>query len=156
MCEEEKKNIWITSAKINEGAATGSLGAVFTPGQTWSLSVNASTGFRAPNVDDIGKVFDSEPGSVVVPNPDLRAEYAYNFEAGAAKVFGDYLKVDVTGYYTILQNAMVRRNFQLNGLDSIVYDGSLSQVQAIQNAASATVYGVQAGFEAKLPSGFGL
>ncbi|MEZ4721379.1 MAG: TonB-dependent receptor [Flavobacteriales bacterium] len=145
-----------TSANINEGATTGSLGAVFTPGETWSISANASTGFRAPNVDDIGKVFDSEPGSVVVPNPDLKAEYAYNFEVGVEKLFGDYLELEVTGYYTILQNAMVRRDYKLDGLDSIVYDGSLSQVQAIQNAAQATVYGVQAGFEAKLPAGFGL
>jgi len=42
-------------------------------------------------------------------------------------------------------NAMVRRNFQLNGLDSIDYDGTLSQVQAIQNAAVAQVYGLQVG-----------
>ncbi len=36
-----------------------------------------------------------------------------------------------------------------------IYDGELSQVQAIQNAAVATVYGVQAGVDIELPSGFG-
>jgi hemoglobin/transferrin/lactoferrin receptor protein len=50
----------------------------------------------------------------------------------------------------------VRRNFALNGQDSIVYDGALSQVQAIQNAASAHVYGIQAGIELKLPAGLTL
>ncbi|MCB0472511.1 MAG: TonB-dependent receptor, partial [Flavobacteriaceae bacterium] len=34
------------------------------------------------------------------------------------------------------------------------YDGELSKVQAIQNAAVAHVYGIQAGLEAKLPAGF--
>ena len=105
-------------------------------------------------MDDIGKVFDSEPGSVVIPNPDLEAEYAYNFDLGIAKVFNDVVKVDVTGYYTILQNALVRRDFQLNGQDSIMYDGEMSKVQAIQNAAVANVYGVQAGVAIKLPAGF--
>ena len=145
-----------TEANINNGALTGSIGAVYSPGETWSIRANFSTGFRSPNVDDVGKVFDSEPGAVVVPNPNLNAEYAYNAELGIAKVFGDFLKLDATAYYTILENALVRRDYQLNGLDSIDYDGELSQVQAIQNASQATVYGVQAGFEAKLPSGFGL
>ena len=40
-------------------------------------------------------------------------------------------------------------------MDSIFYDGELSKVQAIQNAAVATVYGVQAGIDIELPSGFG-
>ena len=145
-----------TEANINNVALTGSVGAVYSPGETWSVRANISTGFRSPNVDDVGKVFDSEPGALVVPNPNLSAEYAYNAELGIAKVFGDYLKLDATFYYTILENALVRRDYQLNGLDSIDYDGELSQVQAIQNASQATVYGVQAGFEAKLPSGFGL
>ena len=34
------------------------------------------------NIDDIGKVFDSEPGSVVVPNQNLNPEYAYGGELG--------------------------------------------------------------------------
>jgi len=145
-----------TEAKVANGAVTGSLGMVYNPIEKLTASINLSTGFRAPNVDDMGKVFDSEPGAVVVPNPDLNAEYAYNAEVGAAKVFGNWLKVDATGYFTFLQNAMVRRNFTLNGLDSIVFDGELSRVQAIKNAASAYVYGVQAGIEIKLPKGFNI
>jgi len=144
-----------TAAKLGNGALTGSLGAVYSPTAAWQLSANLSTGFRAPNVDDVGKVFDSEPGAVVVPNPGLTAEYAYNAEVGLARVFGKVLKVDLTGFYTILDDALVRRNFTLNGQDSIAYAGELSQVQAVQNAARATVRGIQAGLEAKLPGGFG-
>jgi hemoglobin/transferrin/lactoferrin receptor protein len=144
-----------TTANLSDGALTGSLGLVYNPAEKWSLSANVSSGFRSPNVDDVGKVFDSEPGSVVVPNPDLTAEYAYNGEIDIAKVFGDYLKVDIIGYYTYLQNAMVRRDYTLNGQDSIMYDGELSRVQAMQNAAFATVYGVQAEIEVKIPGGFG-
>lgn len=145
-----------TEANINNGALTGSLGMVYHPGDSWSVNANFGTAFRAPNVDDVGKIFDSEPGAVVIPNPNLKAEYAYNWDIGIAKVFSDFLKVDFTAYYTLLNNAMVRRDFQLNGQDSIVFDGVNSQVQAIQNAAIANVYGLQAGLEMKFPGGFNL
>jgi hemoglobin/transferrin/lactoferrin receptor protein len=49
---------------------------------------------------------------------------------------------------------MVRRDFQISGRDSIFYDGTLSRVQALQNAAVANVYGFQAGVEINLPVGF--
>jgi hemoglobin/transferrin/lactoferrin receptor protein len=143
------------TATLDNGSFTGNIGMVFRPSKDWVVSANAATAFRAPNVDDVGKVFDSEPGAVVIPNPDLKAEYAYNGDIGIAKIFDKNVKVDISAYYTLLKNAMVRRDFKLNGQDSIVYDGELSQVQAIQNAAEAKVYGIQAGVEIKLPKGFG-
>ncbi|MDC8000180.1 TonB-dependent receptor [Aequorivita todarodis] len=144
-----------TEANLSKGALTGSLGGVYRPTESWVVSANLGSAFRAPNVDDVGKVFDSEPGSVVVPNPDLKPEYAYNADLGVAKIFAGIVKVDITGYYTTLKDAMVRRDYKLNGQDSIVYQGEMSRVQAIQNAAVAHVYGVQAGVEVKLPKGFG-
>lgn len=143
-----------TAANLNSGALTGGLGFVYRPTEKWVISTNVATAFRAPNVDDVGKVFDSEPGSVVVPNPNLKAEYAYNADLGIAKIFGDMIKIDFTAYYTILQNALVRRDYILNGLDSIVYNGTLSQVEAIQNAANANIYGIQTGIEIQLPEDF--
>ena len=145
-----------TEANLNSGSLSGSLGVVYQPSDDWVISANLATAFRSPNVDDIGKVFDSEPGAVTVPNPGLEAEYAYNADLGIAKVFDDVIKVDLSGYYTILQNAMVRRDFTLNGQEYIVYQDSLSRVQAMQNAAEAHVYGIQAGIEIKLPAGFGI
>jgi hemoglobin/transferrin/lactoferrin receptor protein len=143
-----------TSANLKNDALTGSFGIVFRPNKTWVINSNASSAFRSPNVDDMGKIFDSEPGAITVPNPTLKAEYAYNFDLGIAKMFGDAVKADVTGYYTHLKNAMIRRAFNLNGEDSIVYSGVLSEVQAIQNAAVAKVYGIQAGIEVKVTSNF--
>lgn len=143
-----------SDARINNGALTGSVGSVYRPAESWAIKANFGTAFRAPNVDDVGKVFDSEPGIVVVPNPDLKAEYAYSADLSIAKVFGKTLKLDASVFYTVLENAMVRRNFQLSGQDSILYDGELSQVQAIQNAAVANVYGLQLGMEVKLSGGF--
>lgn len=143
-------------ARINQGALSGSLGGVYRPTESWVFKFNLGTAFRAPNVDDLGNIFDSEPGAVVVPNNELKAEYAYNIDLGVAKIFKEKVKLDFAVYYTLLDQAMVRRNFKLNGLDSILYDGALSQVQASQNAAKAFVYGLQLGVELKLPKGFSL
>lgn len=145
-----------TKTALRMGAITGSLGAIYNTSNNFNFSLNLATGFRAPNIDDIGKVFDSEPGAVVVPNPTLRPEYAYNVDIGVAKIFDESAKIDLTGYFTFLDNAMLRRDFSLNGQDSILYDGVLSRVQAIQNAGAAHVYGLQVGLEMKFPASFSL
>lgn len=135
------------TAEINTGSFNGSLGVAYRPADTWQINANISTGFRAPNIDDIGKIFDSEPGAVIVPNPNLNPEYAYNYEIGISKIVDGKLKLEATAYYTRLSDAMVRRDYQLDGQDSIIYDGEMSKVLAIQNAAKANVYGLQLGFD---------
>jgi hemoglobin/transferrin/lactoferrin receptor protein len=145
-----------TTASINSGALTGSAGLTYRPAKDWVFYTNFSTGFRAPNIDDVGKVFDSEPGFVIVPNPDLKSEYAYNGEVGVKKRFADMIEIDLSAFYILLDNAMVRRDYTLHGQDSIEYDDEMSKVQAIQNAAQAYVYGIQADLEANLPVGFGI
>lgn len=129
---------------------TGSVGLIFKPTPSFSVSPVISTGFRSPNVDDLGKIFDSEPGTVLVPNPDLKPEYAYNLELNLNKHFENKLKLDLSGFYTLLDQAMVRRPFKLNGQTEIPYDGELSNVIALQNAAFAEIFGIQAGFEVAL------
>jgi hemoglobin/transferrin/lactoferrin receptor protein len=145
-----------TSTSITNEALTGSLGFVYTPKSTWRITMNASTGFRAPNVDDIGKLFDINGQEIVVPNSDLKGEYAYTGEMNIARVIGNRVKIDLTGFYTQLENAMVRRAFQVNGNDSILYDGQMSKVYAIQNAAFGNVYGANFGIEIKLSKEFSL
>ncbi|HPE34187.1 MAG TPA: TonB-dependent receptor [Bacteroidales bacterium] len=143
------------SARVNNEAVTGSLGIIFTPTDDWTLSVDAATGFRAPNVDDIGKMFDFAEGNVIVPNPDLKAEYAYNAEFSIARIVDDRMKIDLTLFYTLLDNAMVRRPYEVSGQDSIMYNGAMSKVFAIQNAAEANIFGLNAGLEVNLNGGFG-
>ena len=134
-------------ANINTGALTGSLGFNWRMNDFVGWRLGFSTAFRAPNIDDVGKIFDSEPGSVVVPNPGLKPEYAYNGELGADFNFSENIRLGLTGYYTYLDNAMVRRDFDLDGVTEIDYQGEPSRVQAIQNAANAYVYGIEAGLE---------
>ncbi len=134
-----------TEANLDTDAVTGTAGLSWLPNNVLQWKLNFSTAFRAPNIDDVGKIFDSEPGSVVVPNPDLKPEYAYNGELGLTATLGKNFTLDVATYYTYLDNALVRRDFNLNGETQIDFGGELSNVQAIQNAARARVYGFEAG-----------
>jgi hemoglobin/transferrin/lactoferrin receptor protein len=136
-----------TSAQINTMALNGSVGLRYNVRENLLIQSNFSTGFRAPNIDDIGKVFDSEPGKVVVPNANLKSEYAYNIDFGITHNIKKKFNWNVNVFGTYLNNALVRRDFSLNGVDSIVYEGEMSRVQAIQNAAFAYVYGVQLGID---------
>ena len=143
-------------ANLNNGALTGSLGFSWFPRADLQITWNGSTGFRAPNIDDVGKIFDSEPGAVVVPNPDLEPEYAYNTELGIRKNFKDKVVLRGAAFYTYLVDALVRRSFLFNGESQIMYNGELSDVQAIQNAAKAYVYGFELGLDAFLTDNLSL
>lgn len=146
----------VTDTKNQNGALNGSLGLVFNPSDHFQVYTNISTGFRAPNIDDLGKVFDSEPGAVVIPNVNLKPEYVYNGEVGFVSALFTRVKLDGVVYYTYLKDALARANFTFNGQDSIMYGGDLSKVQAVQNITDAWVYGVQAGIEVVVAKGLSL
>ena len=135
---------------IKNSAVNGSLGLVVRPANKTKINALISTGFRSPNVDDAGKVFDSAPGNVVVPNNGLKPEYTYNFEIGFTQRIQDKVQLNGVVFYTFLDNAIVRRNFTFNGADSILYDGILSQVQAEVNVGKANIYGFSAGLKSDI------
>ncbi len=130
----------------NNSALTWRAGVVWMPGSDWRFSLLASTGFRAPNVDDIGKVFDSAQGDVIVPNPDLKPEYTTNFEASISKTIQDHSTFELNGFYTLYTNAITVGPYTVHGQDSIDYDGVLSRVAALENTSKAYLYGTSAQF----------
>ncbi|NRD19033.1 TonB-dependent receptor [Winogradskyella eckloniae] len=140
-------NLPFNTAKVNTGALTGTAGLTWLPSDMIQWKLNASTAFRAPNIDDIGKVFDSEPGAVVVPNDNVKAEYAYSGELGFKLNLNDKVVIDLATYYTFLDHALIRRDYELNGETEIMYDGELSTVQSIQNASKAWIYGFEVGMD---------
>ena len=149
-------NFPFEKSRVNFGNATGSAGLNYEVSKTVQLKTNLSTAFRAPNIDDIGKVFDSGDGDLVIPNPDLKAEYAYNAEIGTILNFNKVVTVDANVYYSQLENALVRRDFTLNGSSTIEFEGETTNIEAIQNAGTAQVWGFEAGIDIKLPHHFNL
>ncbi len=135
---------------IRKEALNGSIGLIFNPTNLLKVYGNLSSAFRAPNVDDIGKVFDSAPGNVVVPNPDLKPEKAFGVELGSAGQLGDLIAFDLALFYSSINNAIARGVATFNGQDSIEYDGQLSRVQSQQNISEVYVYGIQIGVKGQI------
>lgn len=140
----------------SNGGLTGNIGLVYIPEGSWKLNAILSSGFRAPNIDDVGKVFDSEPGSVVVPNNNLKPETSYNVEYGISKEINSSLKLEFVNYYSFLRNALVRRPFTFNGQSQITYDGVLSNVFAEVNVGRAFIWGFSMNLRAELYPGINL
>jgi hemoglobin/transferrin/lactoferrin receptor protein len=145
-----------SSIQQNHMALNGNLGLIYLPSKNWRFTLNGSTAFRAPNVDDLTKVFESVPGSVIVPNPNLKSEYAYNGELGINYTLGQRLTIATNLYSTFLTNALTVQNGTFDGQDSVMYDGQMSQVMTTTNAAKARVLGAELYVNAKLSNNFSL
>jgi len=137
------------------GALSGSVGIVYSPSDRWQLNSILSTGFRNPNVDDYGKV-RAKDDYVTVPNPDLSPEYTYNAEIGISRFIVDFMKIQVVGFYTYLDDAIVRTDYQLLGEDSLSYDGDLYKITANYNAGKAYIYGASIGMTFNLNNHLGM
>lgn len=121
----------------------------------WKFNIN--TAFRSPNIDDLAKVFDSGPGNVIVPNPDLKAERSFGIEFGGYFRTNNNIELDFSSYATYLYNSFIRDDFTLsNGLSEIIYDGELSQIQALQNSSKSFIYGIEIGINTQLSKNFSI
>jgi hemoglobin/transferrin/lactoferrin receptor protein len=137
-------------------AVNGYLGLVATPGHEWKFSLVGSSGFRAPNIDDLTKLNVVEAQTIVVPNPDLGPEQSYNLELSVAKtIFGNVL-LEGTGFYTWLKNAQVIRPMAYNGQDSISIDGKNYQTLAPVNTGDAIIFGFQGSLLAQVTRSFSI
>lgn len=126
----------------NNQALTASISQLFKL-KKGNIGVIASSGYRSPNIDDISKVFDSNPGMVVLPNPNLKAEIAYNAEINFNYLVKKRIKTSISVFYTYLDNAIGKEVSTFNGNDSIFYDGVKSQVEMLVNQDYATIFGSQ-------------
>lgn len=127
----------------NNTAINGNIGLLVKPNDSWKLNVSLSTGFRAPNVDDLGKLFESVPGNVIVPNPNLKPENTFTSELGIEKTFDKRITISGLGYYTVYKNALTVQPTQFNGQSTILYEGELSNVTHTTNAGEAYLYGLE-------------
>lgn len=136
-----------SSAAQKNNAITGCLGFTWKEVDNYKVSLLANTGFRTPNIDDMSKVFDSNNSILVVPNPEIKPEYASNFELGISKIIDKHYRFDFTAYYTLLENALVLADYKFNGADSAMFNGSMKKTQAMQNKDRAYIYGFTGGIQ---------
>lgn len=145
-------NLPVTDIKQTPVAVTGNLGLVYMPSVNFRVTGNLSSGFRAPNVDDAVKVFESSTAAkrVLIPNTDINPEYTYNFDLGFSQTVPGKAMFELTAFYTLFSNAIASAPFKLNGQDSIIYNGVKSAVYASQNVNKAYIRGLNARLKLEL------
>lgn len=137
-------NFPFTEIEQNNAAVTGNLGVVYMPSDATRLTVGAASGFRAPNVDDASRVFESSNNQLIIPNPDIKPEYTYNMDLGVSQLVGERVRLEATGFYTWFRNAIALAPYHLGGKDSAFYNGGNVRVFSNQNVNKAFLYGVNA------------
>ena len=126
---------------LNNSAVTATIGYIYKPTINWQLNSVISSGFRSPNIDDVGKVREKS-GNVTVPNIYLKPEYAYSFETSVLKYYDNRkFHTGLTLYYTLLDNYITRDYFEINNASTIVYNGEEGNVMANVNKDNAYIVG---------------
>ena len=130
--------------EFNNGALTGNLNLIYKPSKKWKFDWVASSGFRNPNIDDYGKVFVKK-GNMVIPNPDLTPEYAYN---GEMSITWKKSRMQTTGnvFYTLLKDAIVKQDLGY----SQFHEYEDVNVQTLMNSPEAYIYGWSFGVKSRL------
>ena len=123
-------------------AITGSAGLTWIPRQWVTIRGNLSSGFRAPNIDDIGKVFDSQTGLVLVPNSNLGPMSVVTLEGGVDLSPVDGWSLAATVFHSWLTDVMQIAPTTFNGQDSIMFNGEMSAVTSLQNVGTGSLDGV--------------
>lgn len=146
------------AVNMQNSALTGGLSDRWvSPSRVWSLNTGFSTGFRHPNVDDMGKVRE-KGGYVLVPNDALKPEYLYSIEQS---IHWDWqarqlLSVTLSGFGSRLNDAIVPQLTELNGNPQFFIDGDSARVQTHVNASHALIAGLRGEVNAQLTKTWGI
>ena len=119
----------------------------------WKGFTSLSSGFRSPNVDDGGKIFDPTPTELVLPSSNLKPEYIYQLEQGFTWSYGEGFTLKAAIFGSIIDDIIQRRSVTYQGYDSLTYDGQLLNVLSNTNANLAYLIGCQGNLSGTLPWG---
>jgi hemoglobin/transferrin/lactoferrin receptor protein len=144
----------MTDIALDNSAFTATIGYVYKPNKSWQLNGVLSSGFRSPNIDDVGRVRE-KAGNVTIPNVHIKPEVAYNAEIGIQKFFNDQrFVVGFNTYYTLLDHYIYRDTISINGVSTILYDGELGNMVGNRNRGTAYVFGYTANYQGKISDKF--
>lgn len=140
----------------HNSSLSGSTGVVVNPSRNLKYSFALSTAFRVPNVDDIGKIFETSPGFVVVPNQNLKPERTFTAETGLTYLLTNTLRTTINLWYTFYNDIITLQSSTFNNSDSLVLNGIPGKVIQQQNADRAFLHGGSLSVEADLGFSFSI
>ena len=142
----------VQDVEQSDGALTGSASWSTEWSPHWRTMTSLASGFRHPNVDDLGKIREKN-GFVLVPNVDLAPEMLYTAEEGltwSLKPNSDLLRVQAAAFGSLWRDAIVQADATLNGDTVLVIDGDTARIQMNQNLDRAWVRGARIEVTGKL------
>jgi hemoglobin/transferrin/lactoferrin receptor protein len=136
-----------TKLVLDNSSFTANVGLTYRLTKLTRFNAVVSSGFRSPNIDDVGKIREKN-GLLTVPNINLKPEYAYNGELGLTKFFKNKRnQIAVNGFYTLLNDYISRANYVVENDNSttnentVMYDGDEVSTVANVNGDTAYIFG---------------
>lgn len=127
----------------NNFTYSATAGLIYMTSKNVALKTNLSSGFRAPNIDDLAKIFDSGNGILIVPNADLQPEKTVTGDLGfIIKSNNKRFQIETTYYYTRMFDAIVTDTYTYEGQSTIDIGGDTNAIYANQNKGNAFITGL--------------
>ncbi len=143
----------LRNVTVSNKALTGSFSITYRPIPKWQLNFLVSSGFRAPNIDDLGKIRENK-GALLLPNTALKPEYVYNVDAGVLFQSQDRkIGLAIRAYNSSLIDYIGRASYAVQydsstaALETLMFFDEEVVTQANSNLGNARIYG--ASFEGK-------
>jgi len=140
-------NSLLSRVQLDAEALTETLALTYRPNKNTQWNAILSNGFRNPNIDDVGKIRESR-GTLIVPNPMLFPEYAYNFELGLTKYLNQPRNYfSFRGFSTLLSRHIGRDTFTIfadqstPSMNTILYNGEELTTYANNNLGDRYIFG---------------
>lgn len=134
-------NLPYTAVEQKNFTYSGAIGIVNNASKNTKLAFNLASAYRAPNVDDLSKIFESAPGKLIVPNKDLIPEKTVTADLSITFWNGSRFQFENTFFITKIFDPILMDRFTFNGQSSVIYEGVNSQVYANQNQGTGQVFG---------------
>ena len=140
-------NPQLSEVNLNSKALTTTVSIKLRPSKRVQINTVLSSGFRNPNIDDIGKIRENN-GLLVVPNTFLKPEYAYNLDLGIDfRSLNNRNYISLRGFSTIISRHIGRDEYVVFSdittpdLSTVIYNGEEVTTISNKNLGNRFIHG---------------
>lgn len=143
-------NLPFTSIEQQNATYSGAFGLVNNPTKNLKLAFNLASAYRVPNIDDLAKIFESAPGTIIVPNENLKPEKTVTADLSITLWERSRFQFENVFFITKLFDPIRTDKFTFNGQSTIEYEGETSVVFANQNQGKGHLAGFMSVVKAQI------
>jgi hemoglobin/transferrin/lactoferrin receptor protein len=149
-----QNNFWgldYGTADVKTTAPVFNIGLNHSFKENWHAKISANSALRNPNLDDLTKLFESQPGEkYIMPNTSLGNESSQTFDASVHGIQKGLWQLEAGVYHTRIKGLLIDQAVPPVGWNlpvMVVYRGLLTPVYQMTNAAQGWVNGAYASFK---------